>query len=84
MQDFLIHSIIASIVLTLLINIVPRFFPKTTRKVERSIHEKLEQTLDEQERGEGPRVKVFFPWKAMLVISLALTVVVNLIGFFTR
>jgi hypothetical protein len=29
-------------------------------------------------------VKVFFPWKAMLIGSLVLTVLVNLIGWFAR
>jgi len=29
-------------------------------------------------------VKVFFPWKAMLIGSLVLTVVINLMGWFAR
>jgi hypothetical protein len=29
-------------------------------------------------------VKVFFPWKAMLIGSLVLTVLINLIGWFAR
>ena len=32
----------------------------------------------------GPSVKVFFPWKAMLVGSLVLTVLINLIGWIAR
>ena len=32
--------------------------------------------------AQTPRVSVFFPWKAMLIASLVLTVVVNVIAFF--
>lgn len=86
MQDFLIQSLIASVVLTVLINIVPRLFPQQARKAEKRLHEKIEETFREddarREQGQKPRVKVFFPWKAMLVISLILTVVLNLVGLF--
>ncbi len=84
MQDFLVTSVIASIVLTVLINVIPLFFPKSTQRVEKRIHDKLEETMRDQEAGRGPRVKVFFPWKTMLIISLALTVIVNLIGYLYR
>jgi len=84
MQDFLITSLIASVVLTVLINVVPMFFPKSTQKVEKRIHDKLEQAMRDTEEGRGPKVKVFFPWKTMLIISLVLTVVVNLIGYLYR
>jgi len=84
MRDFLIQSLIASVVLTIAINVLPMLFPKSSRKVERRIHEQIEEAFERKERGEGPRVQVFFPWKAMLIISIVLTVVVNLIGMFTR
>jgi len=86
MQDFLVQSIVASVVLTVLINVLPRLFPIQSRKVERQIHEKIEEAFQEddhrREQGNKPRVRVFFPWKAMLVISLVLTVLVNLVGLF--
>jgi len=88
MQDFLVHSLIASVVLTVLINVLPRLMPNTSRKVERNIHEKIEQAFAEDDErkasGDKPRVRVFFPWKAMLIISIVLTVVVNLTGLFFR
>ncbi len=84
MQDFLIQSLIASLVLTVLINVLPRFFPKQTRKVEKKLHDKIEEAFKEddmrRESGNKPRIKVFFPWKAMLVISIVLTVLLNVIG----
>jgi len=86
MQDFLIQSLIASVVLTVLINVLPRLFPNQSRKVERQIHEKIEEAFkeddDRRQQGNKPRVKVFFPWKAMLIISIVLTVLVNVVGIF--
>jgi len=82
MQNFLVHSLIASVVLTVLLNVLPMIFPKSSQKVERKVHEKISESLAQQEEGNQPRVRVFFPWKAMLIASLVLTVVVNLIGFF--
>jgi len=90
MQDFLLQSLIASLVLTVLINVVPRFFPKQTQNAERKIHQQIEDAFNdfdkEKQGGEKgkPRVKVFFPWKAMLVISIVLTVLLNLIGYFVK
>lgn len=81
MQNFLVLSLIASVVLTLLLNILPILFPKSSEKVERKVHEKISESIRRQE-GNQPRVRVFFPWKAMLFASLVLTVVVNLVGFF--
>jgi hypothetical protein len=40
--------------------------------------------IEQHEDNNRPRVKVFFPWKAMLIGSIVLTVLVNLIGFFSR
>ncbi len=82
MQDFLITSLIASVVLTILINVLPMLFPKSSEKVERKVQEKINESIARQQEGNQPRVRVFFPWKAMLIASLVLTVVVNLIGFF--
>jgi len=80
LRDFLVQSLIASVVLTILINVIPRFFPNATRKVEREVHDKLEEAFQEREDGTRPKMRVFFPWKAMLIVSLVLTVLVNLAG----
>ncbi len=81
MQNFLVLSLVASIVLTILLNVLPMLFPKSSEKVERKVHEKITESLARQDEGKQPRVRVFFPWKAMLIASLFLTVVVNLVGF---
>lgn len=81
MRDFLVQSAIASVVLTLALNFLPRLFPNATRNAGRKVQERVEQAWNDQE-SNGSRVKVFFPWKAMLAISVVLTVLVNLAGYF--
>lgn len=81
MQNFLVLSLVASIILTILINVLPMLFPKSSEKVERKVHEKISESIARQKEGNQPRVRVFFPWKAMLIASLVLTVVVNVVGF---
>ena len=81
MQNFLVLSLVASIVLTVLLNLLPMLFPKSSEKVERRVHEKISESIARQAEGKQPRVRVFFPWKAMLIASLVLTVVVNVVGF---
>lgn len=88
MQAFLVQSIIASVVLTLLLNLLPRLFPKATDRAEQRVHEQVRRSFEEREAGDGAgggghRVKVFFPWKAMLAISVVLTVLVNVAGYFS-
>lgn len=73
-------SIVASVVLTVALNLLPRLFPNAARRTEANVHQRIEKAFQEQDQG-GPRVKVFFPWKAMLAISLGLTVVVNLVSY---
>lgn len=77
MSDFLLWSIVGSVVLTVLLNLLPVLFPRSAERAERRLHESLRDSL---ERDEGPRLRVFFPWKAMLVASLVLSVLVNLVG----
>lgn len=78
----LINSVILSVVLTVLLNVIPRFFPRSTQKLEQKVHKKLEDAFRDVEEGKRSRVKVFFPWKSMLLISLVLTVLVNLFNWF--
>ena len=79
-----IISLIASVVLTLAINLLPALFPKAAEKAERKILEGVQKTHENRVDPNTPKVRIFFPWKAMLLISIGLTVAVNLIGFFVR
>ena len=82
MREFLIYSIIGSLVLTALINVLPWFFPKAMQKVERDIHKTIGESIERAEQHPGFRVKVFFPWKTMLIVALVLTALVNVVGYF--
>ena len=84
MNNFLTYSIIGSIVLTIVMNVLPLLFPNAAAKMQRKIEENARRAIEQHEDDTQPRVKVFFPWKAMLIGSLVLTVLVNLIGFFSR
>ena len=83
-MNFVIASIVGSIILTVLLNVVPLLFPNTSANLQRKIEENARRMIEQHEDGEQPRVKVFFPWKAMLIASVVLTILVNLIGFFSR
>jgi len=83
MRDFLVQSLVASAVLTLALNFLPRLFPNAARRAEQEVHRRVEDAWSDREPGDGgPRVKVFFPWKAMLIISIVLTILVNVAGAF--
>ena len=85
MPDWLLFSIVASIGLTAILNLVPMLFPNASRHAQERL---MEQMREQQRRIDapepGPRVRVFFPWKAMLVGSIVLTVIVNLVGVLVR
>lgn len=84
MSNFIIYSIVASIVLTVVLNILPLMFPNAAAKMQKKIEENARQAIEQHEDSNRPRVKVFFPWKTMLIGSLVLTVLVNLISSFAR
>ena len=84
MSSFLLISLIGSIVLTLALNFLPALFPNAAAKAERKIVEKMQETHADRVDPNTPKLRVFFPWKAMLVASLFLTVLVNLIGVLAR
>ena len=88
MRAFLIQSIVASVILTLAINLLPRLFPRAAEKGERRVREGIERSMAERAAGDGATrrggVRVFFPWKAMIIISIVLTVLVNAVGYFAK
>ena len=84
MSNFLILSVIGSIILTALLNLLPALFPKSAEKAERKMLEKMQQMHEDRIDPGTPKVQIFFPWKAMLAISLFMTVAMNLVGYFAR
>ena len=84
MDNFLTVSIVGSIVLTILLNLFPMLFPNTADKMQRKLEESARRSIEQQKDENQPNVKVFFPWKAMLIGCVVLTVLVNLVGYFSR
>jgi len=79
--SFIWASLVGSLVLTVVLNIVPRMFPSATRKVEQKLHDYLLDAEDAKDPATPQRnVQVFFPWKAMVIASIVLTVLVNVAG----
>jgi hypothetical protein len=78
-MSWLALSIIASIVLTVVLNVALRLFPDGADRL-RDYTDRLAERPDD-DRWDGTRrggVRVIFPWKAMLIGSLLLTLVLNL------
>jgi len=73
---WLVVSVILSLVLTVLLNVALRVFPGAGDAMARRITEPTES--DETTRSDGT-TRVLVPWKAMVVASLVLTLVVNII-----
>jgi len=83
-NNFILTSIIGSVILTVLLNVLPLIFPKSSAKMQKKIEENARRAIEQHEDNNQPRVKVFFPWKAMLLASLVLTVLVNAVAYFSR
>lgn len=84
MKEFLLTSLIASILLTLALNLLPMIFPNMAAKAERKVVETMQKTHDDRVNPSSPKIRIFFPWKMMILISVGLTIAVNLIGFIAR
>lgn len=74
-MQWLAASIMLSIVLTVVLNVALRAFPRAGDHLGRKLTELA---------GERPEGGVYVPWKAMIVISLVLTVGVNLLIWVLR
>lgn len=73
MPSWLLTSLILSVGLTVVLNALPRLFPGARTRMEH----KLTQQMQPPD-PDGRRVRVFFPWKLMLLASIVLTVLLNL------
>ncbi|MBY6212193.1 DUF2905 domain-containing protein [Microbulbifer agarilyticus] len=83
-MEFILYSLVASVVLTLLVNLIPLAFPDAANRAQKKIEENARRAIEQHEDPERPRVKVFFPWKAMILVSILLTILVNVVAYFTR
>ena len=76
-MQWLIVSVVLSVVLTLAANAALRVFPELGPHVARWV---TSMTESEAERSARPsRVRVVFPWKAMILVSIILTALLSLL-----
>ena len=80
MGQFLLWSLIGSVMLTIALNLLPALFPNAAAKAERRLLESMEAQHAKRIDPDTPRVRVFFPWKAMLIVSIGLTILINVVG----
>jgi hypothetical protein len=94
-MDWLVVSIVASVVLTVVLNLALRLFPGAGDRAARRMetwaapdpddrqdaygYEGYDDVGRTDDRGRRTQVRVFFPWKAMLIGSLLLTLLVNVV-----
>ena len=72
MTSFLIDSLIASAVLTVLINVMAQLFPGS------SAEDRIRELVGEDRESDArPRLRIWFPWKAMLISSVAVSLLIN-------
>ena len=74
-MNWLVLSILLSVGLTVVLNLAVRAFPGAS---ERSARRVDEWAAARPARSSG--VHVYFPWKAMLIGSIVLTVLVNILA----
>jgi hypothetical protein len=75
---WLVISVGLSVILTVLLNVGLRAFPAIGHRLARSLTTITSPSADDA-RSNDRRVRVFLPWKAMILGSLTLTVVVNVV-----
>ena len=69
-MGWLAASLVLSVALTIALNLAIRLFPGLGSRLAASL---------ERPSPSRSRVRVVFPWRAMLLASLVLTIVVNLL-----
>jgi hypothetical protein len=82
--QWLSFSLVASVVLTVLLNVAIRLWPGGAERSARRLDDWAQRPPTPPSDGrpggvDGPRVRVIVPWKAMLLASVALTVLLNVV-----
>ena len=81
-MSWLVISIVLSVVLTVALNAGLRLFPAANRRVTSAATEREWPPVGETREGNR-RIRVWAPWKAMILGSLMLTIVLNLVLWIT-
>ena len=82
-MQWLVVSVVLSVVLTLLLNLWLRAFPDAGDRLARRLDELSSRGADDAS-GPDDHVRVIVPWKAMIIGSILLTIVINLVLWISR
>jgi hypothetical protein len=66
------------VLLTVVVNVWLRLFPGAGARLARFLAESIPRSTDAVPRADR-RVRMFVPWKAMILASLLLTLVINIV-----
>jgi hypothetical protein len=86
-SDFLIRSLVASAILTVLLNVGLWLWSRGRRPTGRRDRPRIRRPEPgpvEHEAPIRPSVRVYVPWKAMLVLSIGLTILLNAVVALSR
>jgi hypothetical protein len=72
-------SIVASVVLTVLLNLAIRRWPGAAQRGEQQMTDWAERQRGAEFGPQERRVRVVVPWKAMIVASVGLTILLNVV-----
>ena len=75
--DWLLFSLVASVILTVALNLLPRLFPGMGRKLGQTAERRFLDRMEDHTTG-SPRLRIVFPWKLMLIVSIGGTILLNL------
>ena len=85
MSSWLVASIVLSVVLTVALNVMLWLFPGAGQRLGETLRRAIERMEPEPPRGAPSsehgrsQVRVVFPWKLMLVASVAVTLAINVL-----
>jgi hypothetical protein len=77
--QWLVVSLVASVVLTVLLNVAVRLWPGAADRSAERITDWADHQAPPPSDDDQGRVRVIVPWKAMLIASVVLTVLLNVV-----
>lgn len=82
---WLLGSLLLSVILTVVMNVGLRAFPTAGRRLARRVLERPSPLGDgDDDYVRHNRVRVIVPWRAMIIASVVLTIVINLVWWLSR
>ncbi len=77
--NWLVVSLVASVVLTVVLNVAIRLWPGAAERGARQMDDWAQRQPAAEFGDEQHRVRVVVPWKAMLLASIGLTILLNVV-----